>query len=121
MERVKCDVEQLNTIVNNCPGVCSPTNNIGDQVNRFCGSWYCVINRNERKYVQACQAKYLFGKNQSKSMTTFKDGMTKGDFDDKFASCKIGGRRNIIDVEAYSKKKINKDRLLFVVNQRSRN
>jgi len=129
---VKNDVSQLEVLLNNCPDVCSnkkkrpiPLDWIPLRLNSFCGSWYCVFDGTERRYVHACEAEAVFNGRGSTRSHYFKTGLTKESFMELFSSCRIGAllRRYpdpIIRPDAYTSWLLEQRHVILEVQQQGR-
>jgi hypothetical protein len=109
--RVTRDAQQLAVLKSACPNRCSPANRFS------CGSWLSLRDASGATYYPACEAERVFGTFASRSKSAFINGLTKSQFHSDFGGCRIGGRTNPIDVDAYISSRVNADNLFFRVEQ----
>jgi hypothetical protein len=91
------DQVQLETLLRNCPEVCSNQRNrpipmtwIPSKIFSFCGIWYAIIDGKDSRYVTACEAETIFDGQKTKDVKSFRSGLSKNAFMELFASCRIG-------------------------------
>ena len=94
-DRVNLDKEQLDELVNACPIDCPPSKRFG------CGSWYLIRTKDDREYFPACEARKIFGRNNSRYRRFFINGLVESQFMQDFGACQIGARTKPIDVSEY--------------------
>lgn len=107
---VKNDIAQLDTLLGNCPEVCMhkrkrpiPPGWIPIRLNSFCGYWYCVYDKGERRYVHACEAEGILGEKKSAQVEHFKSGLTKETFLELFSLCHIGALTTPREIDTRSR------------------
>jgi hypothetical protein len=119
--RVSKDENQLEQLLANCPSVCryktSPPRFSPVRINGYCGCWYRVGYEDKTHYVHACEANLIFGDNKSASISKFRHGISKTDFDKLFASCTIGALVAKHDSQEYIKHSLDNLHLVFEVRQ----
>ncbi len=90
-DRVTKDSEQLEELIECCSNYCPP---FSYEMLGSCGSWYCIIDGSNLKYMPACVADKKFGSNASVTKRTFDKALDRSGFLDLFAKCYIGARVN---------------------------
>jgi hypothetical protein len=109
--RVTRDAEQLAVLKESCPNLCSPPNRFS------CGSWLALRDASEATYHPACEADRIFGTFASRGKSAFINGLTRSQFHTDFGECRIGGRTNPINLDAYKASSIEADHLFLQVEQ----
>jgi hypothetical protein len=96
-DSIRNDPQQLAAFLDNCSEACIhrkkrpiPSSWIPLKLNSFCGSWYCVFDGGERKYIHACEAETIFAGRQSSPAEQFRFGLTRETFLELFSSCRTG-------------------------------